>query len=153
MPNPNPKRGRPFEKGIGGNPRGSSALSREVGNARKLNQVMVTEILNRFVTMSLEDVVAFAQNKTNPAMEVLVASILVHGIKNGDQNRLTFLLDRLIGKVKEVHEHSFIGNVNAAIVDRCSEIAKANSLKGEPQHGSKKETNEEASEETTQEIV
>lgn len=87
-------------------------------------------MLNRFISMPLNDVIAFAQNKNNPAMEVLVASILVHGIKNGDQARLTFLLDRLIGRVKEVHEHSFVGNLNAVIVDKIAEIEKANRTEG-----------------------
>lgn len=136
--------GRNFEPGQSGNPSGSSNLAKKLGNIRKLNQAQVSEILNRFVTMSLEDVVEFANDKSNPSIEILVATILIHGIKGGDPTRLTFLLDRLIGKVKEQHEHTFLGNVNAAIVDKIKEIEKANSKGGTY---AEKTTEEDVSEE------
>lgn len=38
-------------------------------------------------------------NPETPAIEAHVASIFMHGIKHGDHLRLSFLLDRAIGKV------------------------------------------------------
>ncbi len=120
-----------FQKGQSGNPQGSSALARELGEIRKLNQVKVVEILNRFVHMPLEDIVKFAQDKTNPGFDIMIASVFIHGIKSGDHSRATFLMDRLIGRVKEQIEFTAIGNVNKAIVDKITEIEKANSQQGE----------------------
>ena len=88
-------------------------------------------MLNKFVAMPVEDVVTFAQNKKNEALEVLVASLFIHGIKSGDTSRITFLLDRLIGKVTDVVHHTGLGNVNSAIVDRIAEIEKANKINKE----------------------
>lgn len=121
--------GKDFIPGQPGGP-GRPHLPQEIREGRKLNQIRVSEVLNKFIDMPLEDVIRFVQDKTNPAMEVLVGSILVHGIKHGDQNRLNFLLDRLIGRVKEQHEHTFAGNLNSVIVDMVEEIEKSNLSQG-----------------------
>lgn len=131
MPNYKPKKGRPFEPGKSGNPRGSSEIARQLGDVKHLNKLKVAEILNRFMTMSLDEVMLFANNKSNPAVEVLVASIIVFGIKHGDQSRLTFLLDRLLGKPKEEIEHTFLGNINTALVDKIAEIEKSKRTGGQ----------------------
>lgn len=143
--------GRNFEPGQTGNPSGSSAIARELGNARKLNQIEVTEMLNRFAQMPVSEIVAHSKNQLNDGLSVLVSTIFIKAINTGDHARLGFILDRLIGKVKEVHEHTFLGNVNAAIVDKIAEIEKSNATGGN--NNAEKSSAQEIGQKTTKKEV
>lgn len=101
--------GRNFQKGQSGNPKGMN--SKGITEARKLNKALVTELLNKFINMPTCDLVDFVRRNTkeqgsDPTIETLVASILIKAINEGDQARLNFILDRLIGKVTDKVEHS-----------------------------------------------
>ena len=101
--------GRNFQKGQSGNPKGMN--SKAITEARKLNKALVTELLNKFINMPTCDLVDFVRRNTkeqgsDPTIETLVASILIKAINEGDQARLNFILDRLIGKVTDKVEHS-----------------------------------------------
>ena len=108
--------GRGFKKGQSGNPNGSP--SKNITKARKLNKVLVTELLNKFINMSMKDLIVFIRNNVpnskdttafkgdDPVIETMLASILVKAIQEGDQNRLNFIFDRLIGKVTDKVEYT-----------------------------------------------
>lgn len=98
MANPNPP--NQFEPGKSGNPGGRPTLPEDIKAARKLNKVELERILNEYVHMSLAEIQRRASNPQTSALEVLVAKILAEGIKRGDEKRLGFLLDRLVGPVK-----------------------------------------------------
>ena len=90
-----------FEKGKSGNPGGRTKMPAEVKEARMLNRKTMELALNKFLTWKVSDLVDFVNDRSNPTMEVIVAKILSEAIKRGDQIRLNFIFDRLIGKVKE----------------------------------------------------
>lgn len=138
MPNPKPKNGKPtnsagkpFQKGQSGNPAGSSAIARELGHIKKINQTEVVDLLCRFAKMPTHEIAAFGKDQTNKGLDMIVATIFIKAINTGDHTRLGFILDRIIGKVKEAVEHSFVGNLNSAIVDKIAEIEKANAIGGQ----------------------
>lgn len=126
MPNPKPKGGKLWQPGQAPNPKGSSALSRELGNIRKLNHVAVAAMITKFAEMSLNDLIAFAQNKDNKSLDIGIASIYINMIKAGDPSRMTLLLDRSAGKVKEQIEHQIVGSVQSQILDTIIQIEKSN---------------------------
>lgn len=78
----------------------------EANGLRLMNQRELEIILNRHIHKSVEELVSYSANAKNPTIDVLVAKILIQAIKRGDQNRLDFILNRLIGKPKELHDHT-----------------------------------------------
>lgn len=72
----------------------------DIREARKLNKIELERVLNEYIYMTLSEIQIRANKTDTPAIEVLLAKILGEGIKRGDEKRLGFLLDRLIGPVK-----------------------------------------------------
>lgn len=90
-----------FKPGQSGNPLGQPKLPRDIVEARKLNRVEFERVLNRYIHLSPIEIKEVAENPVTPALEVLVAKIIFMGIKNGDEKRLGFILDRLGIVVKQ----------------------------------------------------
>ena len=105
--------GRDFKKGEVNNPKGRPRLPAHVKEARKLNKVKFEEILQKYVTHNLKGLKDALNDPDTPAIELAVVKILHESIKTGDQRRLEFILDRLIGKVKE--EVKFEGQVHSVL--------------------------------------
>jgi hypothetical protein len=97
--------GRPFPKGVSGNPSGKPKLPEDIRQASRLTVEMFIGLCNKFLMMTpneLQD--AIGQGKgTN--LEMLVASMIQQGIGEGDPKRFDFLLNRIIGKVPDITEH------------------------------------------------
>lgn len=92
--------GKDFSPGESGNPDGRPPLPEDLKAARKLNKTELERILNEYIHMSLTEIQRRAGHPETSALEVLVAKVLAEGIKRGDEKRLGFLLDRLVGPVK-----------------------------------------------------
>ena len=109
-----PKRviGRPFPKGKSGCPGGVSAKSIQVGLARKMTQTQFMDLTLKYLDKTREELKAMIENPATPVLEVMIAQIIAKGIIEGDQTRLTFLLDRIIGKVPDKIEHSVNNNTD-----------------------------------------
>jgi hypothetical protein len=96
-----------FVKGESGNPGGMPATAPDIKEIRKLNQAEAVRLLNKFNSWSMDELVAFCKDGSNTVLEMMVARIMIKGIKDGTPTNLNFLFDRLIGKVKDQVEHSF----------------------------------------------
>jgi hypothetical protein len=91
--------GRDFVKG---DPRaGRPPLPSDLKQARAYSKAEVQASLSRFLRMNIDELKAAVLDPRRPVIDHLVGSICVKGIKHGDHARLNFLLDRLIGKVKD----------------------------------------------------
>lgn len=95
-----------FKKGQSGNPSGRPKLPTDVVEGKKFNQIEVARIFNRFVNYSFEDLKAVMNSPTSTTMELIIGKIMFEAIKSGDHMRMNFILDRMIGKVKEMVEHT-----------------------------------------------
>src|SRR5687768_18400816 len=80
---------------------GRPPLPPEVKEARKLTRTKAEELLNRFAHMTKLELEQVIKAPESTQLKLLVASILKQGIKWGEQARLTFVLVRLVVKVKE----------------------------------------------------
>lgn len=99
--------GRPFPKGVSGNPGGKKPLPEDIKRARQLNQVELERILNKYLYMDRAEFQEWADKRTGmPVIECLVLQILARGTLEGDERKLEFMLRRLIGPVAEKIEHS-----------------------------------------------
>lgn len=94
-------RGRPFPKGVSGNPLGKPKMAVELQKIRALNQTTFTATVNKFLSMTKDEVKAASKDPSTPVLELMVASVMSKAIEAGDQQRLNFLLDRIVGKVPD----------------------------------------------------
>ncbi len=72
----------------------------------KLTRDEVETIMAKFARHSREQLQAVVQNPKTPMLEIMVASVMAKAAKDGDYSRLDFLLNRSIGKVKDMLEVS-----------------------------------------------
>lgn len=91
--------GKNFQKGVVTNPAGRPPLSPEIKEARRLTQTRFIELTNQYINMSKEELKAAEQNPKTTILELMVLKVMQHAIAKGDQLRLNFILERLIGKV------------------------------------------------------
>lgn len=106
--------GKDFQPGQSGNPAGRKKLPPEVREAAKLTKAEVEATLGKFLKMSPAE---FAEAKKSPATmgDFWIISVMSHGISKGDQMRLNFMYERLIGKVKD--EVSVDGAIKVTVED------------------------------------
>lgn len=87
---------------------GRPTIPEEIKEARRLNKDLVEITINKFLHMSLEELIKFSTDKSNQVHEMLVARIMAQAIKTGDNTRLEWIYQRLFGKIpdKIVHDVS-----------------------------------------------
>lgn len=105
-----------FRPGQSGNPSGRPKLPDELKDATPLE---IKLLIWRLWKLKRDELQAFISNPDTPAGQLHVASVLAKGIKEGDPVRLDYLLNRLIGKVKEVVE------LNGTVTHELPSIADA----------------------------
>lgn len=112
--------GRDWKPGESGNPNGRPPLPPEIREARKLTTAEFIRVANKLLDMTKAEVVALQKAPDSSIMESILASILVKGFNEGDASRLTFFLDRLLGKVKDRVELSGDNEKPVVIEERLS---------------------------------
>lgn len=95
---------KPFKPGQSGNPNGRPKLTTELLEARKLNQIAVGSIINKYMNMGIGEIQQDCERADIKALEAMIGKIIVEAHKFGDYSRVNFLFDRMIGKVKETIE-------------------------------------------------
>lgn len=63
-------------------------------------------MVNRYLYMTAEEIVAAAENPKTPALDLMIASIVKRAVMEGDHMRCEFILKRLIGDPPERIEES-----------------------------------------------
>lgn len=97
---------KPFKPGQSGNPSGRPKVPRDILEARKLNQVELERAVNRLIWLPRAELRALIENPETPMFEMMLASIVAQAAQKGDQTRLEFILQRILGKVKDQLEVS-----------------------------------------------
>ena len=87
-------------KGKPGGP-GRKKIPEDIKAARKLTTFEFERVVRQFLDMPRDELEKKVTDKKAPVIESLVGMILLRGIKDGDQARLNFMLDRTIGPVKK----------------------------------------------------
>lgn len=78
-------------------------------NLKRLSQAEINRIGDLVILGNLAELKKTASDPNAPVLAVMLASISVKVIEQGDMDLLNKLLDRLVGKIKE--HHHFTGNV------------------------------------------
>ena len=106
--------GRDIKPGQVLNPHGRPRLPAEVKESRALNHVTVPLIIDRYMKMGVQELQDVMKDPKTPAMELILAKVIVEAIRKGDQQRLSFLFDRLLGKQQE--NISVSGNMHMGVM-------------------------------------
>lgn len=108
MGEPKKQIGRPFQKGQSGNPGGRKAYAPGVLNAAHLTKERLITILNEFINLDREQIALKLQDPKATMLELAVGHIIAKAAKDGDTLRLSFLFDRIVGKVTDVVQNTNI---------------------------------------------
>lgn len=100
-------KGKPFEPG-NKHGKGRPKMPVEIKGLANLTKAEATAALSGVLKLNLEELELLVKDKTIPSLTQWAARIVLHGIKQGDQQRLNFMFDRLIGKVVDKVEHKSI---------------------------------------------
>lgn len=116
--NKNPKHG--FKKG---DPLASLAGKKskrppykDIQEARKHNAFEFEQSLYKYMGCTLKQLQSAFEDSKTSARDLAVIAILMNAIRKGDNIRLNFLLDRTIGKVKDVTEVE-VKSIHKTLVD------------------------------------
>lgn len=93
--------GKPFPKGVSGNPGGRAKMPEDVKRANNLTAVEFIRLTNKYLGLSKEELIQALKDPAATTLELMIGSIMHKAVVEGDQKRLDFLLDRLVGKVKD----------------------------------------------------
>ena len=93
--------GRDFKPGQSGNPKGGPGLPKDLRDARKINQRELERVINLYLYMDRASLNEAIKDPKTPMVEIIAASIIAQAAQKGDQQRLEFILARMIGKVTE----------------------------------------------------
>lgn len=70
---------------------------------RRADRKDIIETLHKYLGMTPNEIMDACRNPSIPAVEALIAAILVKSIRNGDYQPAQFLFDRAYGKMVEMH--------------------------------------------------
>lgn len=90
--------GKDFKPGHG---MGRPKLPEEIKQASNLTLAESRAKLSKFLYLTMDELEAVLRDKSMPVMDMWIARIALMGLKAGDYQRLNFMFDRLIGKVKD----------------------------------------------------
>lgn len=92
------KRSTSFKPGQTGNPDGRPRIPLDLKEARSVNKIEFDRVLNKYMYLCAPDINSSLKSDKLPMIELVVAKIIAKAFNEGDQRRLEFIIDRLIGK-------------------------------------------------------
>ena len=93
---------KPFPPGVSGfagRKHNFGKLPEELKDIKSLTQLEVNKLISKYARMMLETLKESLKNSKTPVLELAIASIFLKSIEQGDFTKLSFLLDRCIGRV------------------------------------------------------
>ncbi len=108
--------GKDIQPGEIKNPAGRPKTPEYLKKARKMNKIMFEAILQKYIYCTRAELITAYKAPDTPAIDLCVISVLKESATRGDQKRLEFILDRLIGKVKDVMHFEGGGGAGTVVI-------------------------------------
>lgn len=89
-----------------GAPKGNTyaALPKDIKESRQITRVEFERIVNKYFYCTLPELEKAKKDPKTTVLEMMVLSIIIKGIKEGDQKRMDYLLSRTIGVIVRPYE-------------------------------------------------
>lgn len=100
----NPKGNPRWKKGESGNPNGRPKLPKELLKTRQLTPERIQREIAKVLYKKAEEVREMVTNPDTPVLQLMIASIAMKAVTDGDHAKMNFLMERTVGKVKETKE-------------------------------------------------
>lgn len=97
--------GKDIKKGEVRNPEGRRAPI-DIIRARQMTRAEFERIANELIYMTRNELMAKTTDPKSTIFELLVASILHAAIVDGDERRLAFVMEQVLGKLPQRLEHA-----------------------------------------------
>jgi hypothetical protein len=112
------KRPRGVQKGEIRNPYHKGKLTKypDIVPVLQINQKKVGEEIKRILCMDMHQVSSIEGNINAPAIQRMLAGVLVKAVEKNDIGRMSFLLDRAGISVPKQEEVSSVGKINLSIL-------------------------------------
>lgn len=81
--------------------KGRKPLPEDLRKATRLTKARLEGTINKYLWMSRDELQSKIRRSSTPMLEVIIGQIVWKAAVEGDPKRLDFILDRVIGKVKE----------------------------------------------------
>lgn len=98
--------GKPFQKGVSGNPGGRPKLSKDLLNTKEFTDYELRRVISKYFRMKKEACKEAGQSETLPMIEVAIARAVQKAAHLGDITRIIPLIERVCGKMKDKVEHT-----------------------------------------------
>ena len=102
-------RGKPFPKGVSGNPSGSSKLSKEQKQLKQLTQIQFVETASKIISLNIDEMKALGKDPQANVLEGIFARVLTRAYDQGNTTDLNYFVERCMGKVADKMD---LGGVN-----------------------------------------
>lgn len=96
--NPTGKGG--FKKGNPGGPGRPRVTPEELAQTR-LTSTRFKAALRKYLNLSMPEIMALLKDPTTKSLDLMILSVLARAIKDGDEKRLGWILEKLFGRSKE----------------------------------------------------
>lgn len=90
-----------WKPGFCPNPLGRPKTPEDLKEIKKFTKQEIDRCLNDCLQLTADELRKIKEDPQSTMLQLFVISVIANGIKKGDHQRLSFLLDRLIGKSKE----------------------------------------------------
>ncbi len=98
--------GRNYTPGTSGNPGGLSKLPKDIREIKQLTEREFTLLMVKYMDTPVKKLKLHYQAMELPGKDLMIISVIYMAVKFGDYKRVEFLLNRLIGKVKDQVDHT-----------------------------------------------
>ena len=100
-------------------------IPNDLKKANALTKERLDGLLNKHLWLTKDQAIDLINDPTTPMIELLIASIVDKALIHGDDRRMSFILDRLIGKVKETIDiNSYMSNLQKLTESQVIDLGK-----------------------------
>lgn len=93
-----------FKKGQSGNPKGRPKTREDLKKIKLMTADEASRLIQKIVDMDADKLADMMADPKTPALEIMVAKVVLKAIQEGDTSRINFIFDRTVGKVIDKRE-------------------------------------------------